>query len=141
MNKLQKRAWIELASVTVCVALSGAGVGLMVHLNAKGIVGLMTFLIAGLIVGLISCLHNIQIWSKLDERERKIALKAFVFSSYVFVIFFWCSSFIVFFLVGGKGLIAVYILPAFFLAALFLSQFIQSTVILIQFGREQADEQ
>ena len=141
MNRLQRRAWIELVGSTACVAVAGAGVGLMVYLNTRGIVYLMIFVIAGLIVGLVSGLRNIEAQAKLDEREKKVALKAFVISSYVFVIFLWCASFTVFFIVGGKNRVPVYTLPAIFLAGLFLSQFIQSAVILIQFAREQADGQ
>jgi len=141
MNRLQRRAWIDLAGMTACVALAGAGVGLMVYFNAKGIVNLMVFVIAGLVVGLVSGLRNIATQAKLDEREKKIAQRAFIISSYAFVIFLWCASFVVFFIVGAKGSVAVYTLPAIFLAGLFLSQFIQSAAILIQFAREQADEQ
>ena len=141
MNKLQKRAWIDLAGMTVCLVIASAGVGLMVYLNANGIVSLMAFLIGGSIVGLISCLHNIPIWVKFDEREKKIALKAFVFSSYTFILFYAFSSFIVFFIAGGKGHMPAYTLPVLFLVGLFLSQFVQSAAILIQFAREQADEQ
>ena len=113
----------------------------MVYLNTRGIVYLMIFVIAGLVMGLLSGLRNIVAQAKLDEREKKIALKAFVISSYVFVIFLWCASFTVFFIVGGKSRVPVYTLPAIFLTGLFLSQFIRSAVILIQFAREQADEQ
>lgn len=141
MTRLQKRAWITLAGVTGCVALAGAGIGLMVHWNAKGIVNLMIFLMAGLIGGLVSCLRYMAIEAKFDEREKKIALRAFVISSYVFVIFIWCASFIVFFIVGSKNSVPVYILPVLFLAGLFLSRFIQSAAILIQSAREQTDEQ
>ena len=141
MNRLQKRAWIDLAIVTACVALGGAGVGLAVHLNAKGIVGLMSFLISGSVVGLISGLRSITIQAKFDEREKKIALRAFIISSYVFVIFLGYASFAVFFIVGGKSSTPTYTLPVLFLIGLFLSQFVQSASILIQFTREQADEQ
>ena len=141
MNRLQRRAWLDLAGSTACVAVAGAGVRLMVYLNTKGIVCLMIFVIAGLIVGLVSGLRNIATQVKLDEREKKIAQRAFIISSYAFVLFLWCASFIVFFIVGGKSSVPVYILPALFLAGLFLSQFIQSAAILIQFAREQADEQ
>jgi uncharacterized membrane protein (DUF485 family) len=141
MNRLQRRAWIDLAIVTACVALGGAGVGLMVHLNAKGIVGLMSFLICGLIIGLISSLRSIAIQAKFDEREKKIALRAFIISSYFFVIFLGYASFTVFFIVGGKSSTPTYTLPVLFLIGLFLSQFVQSAAILIQFTREQADEQ
>lgn len=140
MNRLQRRAWIELAVSTVCVAVAGAGVGLMVYLNARGIVNLMIFVIAGLIVGLVSGLRNIATQAKLDEREKKIAQRAFIISSYAFVLFLWCASFTVFFIAGGKSRVPAYTLPAVFLAGLFFSQFIHSASILIQFAREQADE-
>ena len=140
MNRLQKRAWIGLAGATAAVVIAGGGVGLMVHMNAKGIVNIMAFLIAGLVVGLVSCLRNIASQAKLDEREKKIALRAFVISSYVFVLFFWCACFTVFFAAGGKSSVPAYILPVLFLIGVFLSQFIQSAVILIQYAREQTDE-
>ena len=87
MNSLQKRAWINLGVMTIAIVLAGIGVGLAVKLNAKGVVPLMTFLVAGLIMSLFSGLRSIAHESKLDERERKIAVRAFVFSSYTFVIF------------------------------------------------------
>ena len=141
MNRLQKMAWMNLIGTTVCIVVGGAGVGLMVHLNTKGMVGLMSFLISGLVAGLISYLRNITIWTKFDEREKKIALRAWVLSSYIFILFFWCATFTIFFIVGGKSSVPVYTLPVLFLVGLFLAQFIQSAVILIQFAREQADEQ
>ena len=140
MTRLQKWAWINLAVTTVGVALGGCGVGLIVHLNVKGMVGLMAFLVCGLITGLISCLRSVANQSKLDERERKIVLRAFVISSYIFFLFFWCASFTTLFIVGGKGSVAAYTLPVLFLIGLFVSNFVQSAAILIQFAREQADE-
>ncbi|MCK4291961.1 MAG: hypothetical protein KAY65_02095 [Planctomycetes bacterium] len=140
MTKLQKKAWVELGVVTACVALAGAGVGLMVHLNAKGIVSLMIFLIPGLIAALVSCLRGIANQANFDEREKKIVQKAFILSSYAFATFFCCAAFTVFFIAGGKSSVAVYALPAIFLADLFGAQFIQSAAILIQLAREQADE-
>ncbi|MHC4395012.1 MAG: hypothetical protein ACYS1A_05100 [Planctomycetota bacterium] len=141
MNRLQKIAWKNLVGILVGTAVAGAGVGLMVHLNTKGMVGLLPFLTAFLVVGLMSCLQNIKIWAKLDEREQKIAQKAYILSSHAFVLCLLCSSFTVFFIVGGKGSVPVYFLPALFLAGLFFAQFVQAAVILIQFAREQADEQ
>ena len=141
MNRLQKRAWIELATMTIYIVVAAAGVGLGVHFNAKGILPLMAMLIAGLIVLLVSCLRRIPINAKLDERERKILLGALVLSSFTFVIFMFFGSFYVFFIAGAKSSVPAYTLPALFLAGLFVSQFIESAVILIRCAREQADEQ
>ena len=141
MTRLQKRAWIDLASTTVCIIISAAGVGLAVHFNVKGVGPLVSFVIGGLIMGLISALRSIAIQAKFDERERKIAVKALIIASKVFVIFSLCVSFIILFIVGGKGSVPVYIVPVLFLAGLLLAQFIESAVILIQFAQEQVDEQ
>ncbi len=141
MNKLQKKAWIGLVSTTVFVVLAGIGVGLTVHLNAKGIVALMSFLIAGLVAGLLSYLRNIRVQAEFDERERKIVYKAFAISSYTFILFYCLASFIIFYIVGAKNSIPAYTLPVLLIIAIFLFQFVQSAVILIQFTREQIDEQ
>lgn len=141
MNRLQKRAWLGLAGMTVCVIVAGAGVRLGMYFNAKGLLPLMTMSIAGLIVFLVSCLRRIPIDAKLDERERKILLGALVLSSSTFVISMFFASFCVFFIAGARNSVPTYTLPALFLAGLFVSQFIESAVILIRCAREQADEQ
>lgn len=141
MNLLQKIAWYHLASTTVAIITAGAGVGLAVYFNAKGIIPLMAFVIGALIVGLVSCLRSIAIQTKLDERERKIAIKAFIISSYTFVLFLCFTSFAIFFLSGARNYIPGYTLPVLLLIGIFVSQLVQSAVILIQFAREQADEQ
>ena len=139
MNVLQKKAWVDLGGMTACVAVAGAGMGLMVRFNAQGMVDLMVFLIAGLTAGLVSGLRNMRIVSRFDERERMIAQRAFVLASYAFAGFFGCGAFAVFFIAGGKSRVPVYALPVLFLADLFLAQFIESAAILIQFAREQGD--
>jgi len=141
MNRLQKRAWIGLAGVTLCCIITGAFFGRMVHTNVKGLVYIMISLVIGPPVGLIYYLYYIKVWTKFDEREKKIAQKASIVSSYAFAFFVLYAALIVFFTVGGKGSVPVYYLPALFLAGLFFAQFVQSAAILIQFALEQADEQ
>jgi len=145
MNRLEKRAWAELGGVTLCVIIAGAGGALMVYINTYNrIVGLASFLISGpivgLIVGLISYLRNIKSWTKFDEREQKIAARAHALSSGVFILFLYCASFTVFFIVGPKNPIPAYILPALFLSGIFLAVFVQSAAILVQFARERDDD-
>ncbi len=140
MNRLQKRAWIDLGGTTGCVVIASAGVGLAVHFNARGVIPLMSFVISGLIVGLVSGLRSIATEAKFDERERKIAVRAFVISSYTFVLFLCFAAFGIFFLSGARSYIPGYTLPVLLLIGIFVSQFIQCAVILIQFAREQADE-
>ena len=141
MNRLQKRAWIDLAGATAAVVIAGGGVGLAFHLNARGIVPVMSFVIASLIAGLVSGLRSIAAQAKLDERERKIAARAFFISSYTFVLLLCVAAFSIFFLSGARSYIPGYTLPILLLIGIFVSQLVQSAVILIQFAREQADEQ
>jgi hypothetical protein len=141
MNRLQKKAWIELASVTFSMAAIAAALAVLVRLNASGGVGkLMISLAVGLSVGLFGYLHHISEQKKLDERERQIEQKALVLSFYAFTTFIGCLAFIFFFMVGGAGKVPVYTLPAVFVGGLFVAQFAQSAAILIQFAREQGDE-
>ncbi len=140
MNRLQKRAWIELAGVAFCVAGAGAELAVLVRLNASGTGHLIILLTVGLTAGLFGYLHNLSEQKKLDERERKIAQKALALACFVFAVFCGCSSFIFFFTVGGAGKVPVYTLPAVFLGGIFVAQFTQSAAILIQFAREQGDE-
>lgn len=140
MNRLQKKAWIELAAVTFCMATSAWTLAVLVRLNASGAHNLIIGLIMGLSVGLFGYLHHFSEQKKLDERERQIAQKAFALSFYAFVTLIGCSAFMFFFMVGGAGQVPVYTLPAVLIGGIFVAKFTQSAAILIQFAREQADE-
>lgn len=140
MNRLEKRAWAHLGGVLLCVIIAGPGIWWMVSDNTKGLVGLIPFLISGLIGGLITYLRNIKSWAELDEREQKIAAKARALSSCIFILFLMEASFTVFFVVGAKNPVPAYFLPAMFLSGLFLMIFVQSAAILVQFSRERDDE-
>jgi len=140
MNKLQKKAWIELAGVTFFMATSAWTLAVLVRLNASGAHNLIIGLVGGLSLGLFGYLHHLSWQKKLDERERQIAQKAFALSFYAFVTLIGCSAFILFFMVGGAGQVPVYTLPAVLIGGIFVAQFTQSAAILIQFAREHADE-
>ena len=140
MNRLQKKAWINLDVVTACVVLAGMFLGIFVHTNAKGIDTFLIGLVAGLVVGLVFYVRSVAEEAKLDEREKTIARKSFVWACYTLTLFWACASFGIFFVVGGKSVVPAYTLPVVFLAGLFLAQFVESAAILIQFARETADE-
>ena len=141
MNRLQKRAWLELAGAVIAVIIAGAGIAIMVHLNVKGIIGIIPFTFGFLIAGLISFVINIRTYNQLDEREKNIYNRAFMIAAGAFIFCTCFVSFFVFLITGGKNYIPSYIPPLIFLAGLFLSQFVQSTAIIIQFALEQSDEQ
>jgi hypothetical protein len=141
MTQLQKRAWYELAGVVAAVIIAAIGLAVLVHVNAKGIIGLVAFTVGFLIAGLVAFIGNIRIYAQFDEREKKIYNRAYALSAGAFAFCTCFISFCVFFLAGGKSLIPVYVPPAIFLAGLFTAQFVQSTAILVQLAWEQADGQ
>lgn len=140
MNRLERRAWAELGGMTLCVLIAGPGMWLMAYMNTMSIVGLISFLATGLIVGPIVYMRNTKSWAKFDEREKKIAQRARALSNCIFILFLYCASFIVFFVVGAKNPVPAYILPVLFLSGLFLAIFVQSAAILVQFARERDNE-
>jgi hypothetical protein len=141
MNRLEKRAWVNLGGVILCVIIAGPGVAIMVHLNMQeGLFGLISFFAVGLPAGLITYRRNIRTWAQFDEREKKILQKALVWSMSVFILFMYCASLAVFYIVGAKNPVPAYILPALFLSGLFLMILVQSVVVLIQFAKERYNE-
>ena len=140
MNKLEKTAWGNIGGIILCAIIAGPGIWLMVIFNAKGPIVMVPFWIGGLIGGLVSYLHNIKEWARLDEREKEIATKANALSRCVFILFLYCTSFIIFFVAGAKNPVPAYILPTLFLSGLFLMVFVQSAAILLQFAKERYDE-
>ncbi|MGD0078490.1 MAG: hypothetical protein ABSB91_07680 [Sedimentisphaerales bacterium] len=140
MNRLEKKAWANLGGMILCVIIAGPGIWWMASNNIKGPVVLIPFLISGLIAGSITYLKSIKHWAKLDEREKNIAQRAGRLSSGVFILFLYCASFTVFLVVGAKGPVPAYLLPAMFLSGLFLMVFVYSAAILVQFARERDDE-
>jgi hypothetical protein len=140
MNLLERRAWGNLGMMLLCAIIVGPGIWWMVHVNAKGLVALIPFLISGLISGLITYLRNLKSWDELDEREQKIAAKARALSSGIFIVFLMEASFIVFLVVGANNPVPAYLLPTLFLSGLFLMVFVQSATVLVQSARERDNE-
>jgi TRAP-type mannitol/chloroaromatic compound transport system permease large subunit len=140
MNRLERKAWFELVGVAGCVLVTGVCLAFMVRSNAKGLDTLLIGAGAGLVAGLIAYLRLISAEAKLDEREKEILRKAFIWASRTLTLVWGASAFIVFFTVGGKGVVPVYVLPMTFLAGLFMAQFVQSAMVLIQCTKEQNEQ-
>jgi hypothetical protein len=140
MNVLQKRAWIGLVLMVLSTAVTVAALALMVRMNTKGITYILISVAVGMVTGLVAYLHNVKITAGFDEREKCILRGADMLAAYAFTLAIGCMSFVAFFVVGGGGSVSVYVLPATFLGALIVAQFVHSASILIQFAREQVDE-
>jgi len=140
MNRLEKKAWANIGGVILCAIIAGPGIWWMVRNNTKGLVVLIPFLLIGLISGSITYLRNIKSWEQLDEREKLIFQRAYTLSSRLFILFLFCASFGVFLVIGANNPIPAYILPALFLAGLFLMVLAHSAAILIQYGWKSKGE-
>ena len=111
----------------------------MVYGNTKGIGYMIIFLVAGGTAGLLSFIHEMRVFNKYDEREKKICLQALILSDEIFVGFIVCCAFITLFSIGGKGSIPAWSITAMLLAGLFIRQLVQSAAILIRCAMEEND--
>jgi len=139
MTMLEKKAWDNLGGALICIIIAVPGIAILVHMNTTGI----SFLMGGvgaLIAGLISYRRAIKSWAKFDEREQKIVAKARALSSCVFILFMYCASFAVFYIVGAKNPVPAYLLPTLFISGLLLMLFVQSAAIFIQLAKERYNE-
>lgn len=139
MNRLEKRAWLELAGSVGFLIICGICIRVVVHGNAKGIGYIIIFLAAGGALGLVSCIYEIRRFNKYDEREKKICLQALILSDEVFIGFIVCCAFITFFIAGGKGMIPAYSMPIMLVGGLFIRQLVQSAAILVRCAMEEND--
>lgn len=138
MTRLQRNAWIELAAVTFCIPVAGAVLANMVRLNAKGLYMIVYCIVPVCIVVLVSYLQELRSMKKYDERERKIRQKSILISCHVVISFLVITSFVIFFIFGGKSFVPVYYLPGLMLWSIFIGQFVQSAIILIQSAKEDS---
>jgi len=137
MDRLQKRAWYELVGVAAAVIFAGLCLSSMVKHNVRGVLVISAFFLSGGISGIVAGVSNLKTLKKYDERERAIYMKALLIASFGFIGILLYVAFIIFFIVGGKGTVPVYVLPAIALGGLFIAQLIQSGMILIQCAMEE----
>ena len=140
MNRLEKNAWIELFGVFALTVLMGMMFAFLVRINASGLSNVIILIVVGSVSLVVIGIITYKIESKYDEREKKIRNKAFSIATMAMVLCLVLMCFIPFFLIGGKGSIAVYYLPMIFCGCLFIAQVVMSSVILFQCAKEQTDE-
>ncbi len=140
MNRLERNAWIELLGVFALTAIMAVIFADLVKKNTSGLIFVMIIIVIGSVFAVIFGIITYKIESKYDEREKKIRNKAFCISAIAMAGCLILMCFVPFFLIGGKGSIAVYYLPMIFCGCLLIGQVVQSSVILFQCAKEQADE-
>ena len=137
MTILQKKAWTNLAGVGVAVLIAGIILDILVRVNAKGSIGGLFPIFAGITAGVIFYIRSLPKESLLDEREKMIARKSFEWASKTFIGFMALTSFGTFEFLGSRSKIPVYFFPDIVLAGLFLAQLVESATILIWCAKEQ----
>ena len=141
MSKLQKAAWVNLIVVSVCVVVMAACFSILAAANAKGFDYVVICVLAGSPGGLVAFLRSRKkgFEAGFDERERAINRRAFIWAAYVLTLFLALACIIPFFVLGGHARIPVYTLPALFVGALFITQFVHSAAILVMCALEDED--
>ena len=140
MNILQRRAWINLGCVGGALLFTVIFLSIAVHLNIEGdVLGGTLSLLVGLTVGVIVAIRNLPKENLLDEREKKISYKAFIYSSYVFIVFIVFTSMGMFFFSSARDKIPVYLPFLFSVSGLFIAQLVSSAIVLIWCAKEQQD--
>jgi len=141
MNRLQKKAWVELIACGVMIVLiTIPAILFLASRNARGLDYLLIALIVGAPTGLIAYLIELKKLNDYDEREKEIIRKAFMLSMMIFVFYLFVFAFTAFFLIGGKEKMPVVFLPLMVLTGIFLAQCVQSAALLIQCSKEEDDE-
>jgi 4-hydroxybenzoate polyprenyltransferase len=140
MNRLRKKAITEMIIVVICCVTMLLSFGVMTAINTQGVGNIFIMLFVGPIVGVVAYAKLKKQEDKLDEREQGIRDTAAKYSYMVYVGYTLVFCMASFFLVGGRGSIAVWTLPAMFAVGLLIGQTVQSVYILGRCPEEQEDE-
>ena len=140
MNRLRKKAINEMIGVVICCVIMLFCFVVLTLLNAQGIDYIFIMLFVGPIGGVVTYMKLKKHENKLDERERSIRDTAAKYSYMVYVGYTLVFCMASFFLVGGKGNIAVWTLPTMFAVGLLIAQIVQSVYILGKCSEEEDGE-
>jgi len=140
MSRLQKSAWTNLIGITIALIFGVPAFFALTLMGAQGFEYIFFLFVGFGVVLTIKFLRRRKPRETgLDEREELIYERAFIWSVRTFVFFFTCVCTIPFFVLGTQNSIPVYFLPISLFAGLFIAQFVQSTIILIQCAHEDTD--
>ncbi|MCK4959378.1 MAG: hypothetical protein KAT00_08250 [Planctomycetes bacterium] len=140
MSKFEKHAWVELVAVGVMVLY----LSLVLHSLAKKNVQGADFVVIMIVIGSVGA----ALWTAIerrieagyDEREKKILSKAFKWAAIAFFGYVLVMAWSAFFIIGGGGVIRVVHLPVFFFVGLFVSQLVQTAMMLILYNMSESDD-
>ena len=138
-NRLQKKAWKDLAIGLFSAIVGLIGIHLMVKHNARGIGFVIFAVLIGIWLAVGQLIQKKRILRGMDEREKFLYERAKMISDSVFGGLFLSSFFGLVFWIGAKGQVAVSVLLYMFFAVALVAHIAQSLIILIQLKMEQSD--
>ena len=139
MNRLKKKTQYELAGVVgLCILITPVWIFLS-KIDAQGFDTLLIGLAAGLVATFFAGLTEFRFYLKLDERERDIYIKGFIFSVFIFVGFWMVFTLSTFLIVGGQGVVPVRILPLALLGSFLVSQASETIFLTIYLLKEDEE--
>ncbi len=137
MNRWQKIAWYNLIVIVTVFTLSGVAIGTLAIIvgmpGALGGLGLLGFLGFLGLTPIIFRKKKGGLKIDFDERDQVIWMRATVGAYSVFWLVFTAACMIPWFIIGPKGTIPIYVLPAMLAGGFVIVQLIQSIAILIQY--------
>ncbi len=140
MNRLRKKAIQDFIAVCVFMLIAFPFFVQFVSNNTQGIEYALIIIIAGVPTGMIACLWEFNKFKQLDERERLLYQQANYWAQGVFVFYLSGFALVVFFLIGGKGMVPVWLLPMMVISGLFVAQTALSFFLFRQSLKEEGDE-
>jgi hypothetical protein len=144
MNRQQKIAWFTLIVATLALGLSVAAFGVAHFIfglpacraaGGFGFIGIMGF------IGLSPVLfRKDKAKVQADERDLAILRKATVIAYSIFWVLFVAAAMVPWFIIGPFGTIPVNYLPWMVFGGMFVVMFVQSLVILNEYGWRDKNE-
>lgn len=139
MNRLQKRAKLELGMLILCCLICFVCFSFLVARNSKGLDYLLIILVVLAPITFLSFQEQRRFEKQLDEREFAMYRNASLWSVWAFVGFQLVFTFSVFFLIGGGGQAPVWYFPAMLMGSVLIAQATQSAILLFWCDKEQSN--
>ena len=140
MSKLEKKVWLEFLGSVLAVLFLVPLLYFLASQNVKSLIYAIIMVVAGGATLPFSAMAENKIFAGYDEREKKVMLKVFRWSAYVFIGYVFLVGFGAFFMVGSGGVIRVVHIPVFLLVGLFVAAVSQIGLLYLLNSTESDDE-
>jgi len=136
MNRLKKKAIQEFIILCIFLIITIPCFICFVVRNTQGFDYILIWVIIGVPTGLFWYLFENKKLKTLDERERALYQRAVDMSFGVFVFYLLGFAVVAFFLIGGQGMVPVWLLPMMIFSGVFLAGTTSSFILYRQCEKE-----